>query len=126
MIRTIFTSPAKAVLVTDAMAAAAAPEGSYKLGHLDVYVRNGQARLASNGSIAGSTLTLDAALRYAVQTAGVPLGEAIKALTQHPAAMLGLTEVGLLEAGKRADLLVLDPALAVQGVMRGGEWITHP
>jgi N-acetylglucosamine-6-phosphate deacetylase len=126
MIRTIFTSPAKAVLVTDAMAAAAAPEGSYKLGHLDVYVRNGQARLASNGSIAGSTLTLDAALRYAVRTAGVPLGEALKALTQHPAAMLGLTEVGVLESGKRADLLVLDPTLAVQAVMRGGEWIMHP
>jgi N-acetylglucosamine-6-phosphate deacetylase len=125
MIRTIFTSPAKAVLVTDAMAAAAAPEGSYKLGHLDVYVRNGQARLASNGSIAGSTLTLDAALRYAVETAGVPLGEALKALTQHPAAMLGLTEVGVLEAGKRADLLVLDHTLAVQAVMRGGEWIVH-
>jgi N-acetylglucosamine-6-phosphate deacetylase len=123
MIRTIFNSPAKAVLVTDAMAAASAPEGFYKLGQLDVFVQNGQARLTSNNSIAGSTLTLDAALRYAVQTAGVPLGEALKALTQHPAAMLGLTEVGLLQAGKRADMLVLDPDLTVLGVMRGGEWI---
>lgn len=125
VIRTIFNSPANAVLVTDAMAAAAAAEGFYKLGHLDVHVHDGQARLTSTGSIAGSTLTLDVALRYAVQTAGVPLKEALKALTQHPAAMLGLTEVGLLQAGKRADLLLLDPTLTVHGVMRGGEWIFH-
>lgn len=126
MIRTIFNSPAKAVLITDAMAAACAPEGLYKLGHLEVRVEDGQARLTSNGSIAGSTLTLDGALRYAVQTAGVPLHEAIEALTRHPAAMLGLTDVGLLQAGKRADLLVLDSALTVQGVMRGGKWVVQP
>ncbi|MGY2742931.1 N-acetylglucosamine-6-phosphate deacetylase [Pseudarthrobacter sp. O4] len=126
MIRTIFNSPASAVLVTDAMAAAAAPEGRYRLGHLDVDVHDGQARLTSNGSIAGSTLTLDAALRYAVQTAGVPLTEALKALTQHPANMLGLTDVGLLQPGKRADLLALDPDLTVVAVMRAGQWISHP
>ncbi|WP_427131515.1 N-acetylglucosamine-6-phosphate deacetylase [Pseudarthrobacter sp. S9] len=126
MIRTIFNSPANPVLVTDAMAAAAAPEGNYKLGDLDVYVHDGQARLTSNGSIAGSTLTLDAALRYAVQTAGVPLTEALQALTQHPAAMLGLTEVGLLEPGKRADVLALDPDLTVLAVMRAGRWVSHP
>lgn len=123
MIRTIFNNPAKAVLVTDAMAAASATEGLYKLGHLDVHVQDGQARLTSNGSIAGSTLTSDAALRYAVQAAGISLGEALKALTQYPAAMLGLTDVGLLQHGKRADLLALNPALTVLGVMRSGEWV---
>ncbi|RNL58102.1 N-acetylglucosamine-6-phosphate deacetylase [Arthrobacter oryzae] len=126
MIRRIFDSPARAVLVTDAMAAADAPEGRYRLGGLDVDVRDGQARLAGSGSIAGSTLTLDAALRYAVEAAGVPLGEALTALTEHPATMLGLSDVGALEPGKRADLVVLDEGLTVCAVMRAGQWTSPP
>lgn len=123
IIRSVFNSRARPVLVTDAMAAAAAPEGRYTLGKLEVDVRCGEARLTSNGSIAGSTLTLDAALRYAVETAGIPFPQAIKALTEHPAAMLGLTSVGSIETGKRADLVVIGPELQISGVMRAGRWI---
>lgn len=126
MIRGIFDGPARAVLVTDAMAAADAPEGRYRLGGLDVDVRDGQARLAGSGSIAGSTLTLDAALRYAVEAAGVPLEEALTALTEHPAAMLRLDDVGTLEPGKRADLILLDEGLTVRAVMRAGRWTSPP
>lgn len=126
VIRAVFNSPCKTVLVTDAMAAAAAPDGRYMLGQVEVDVFDGQARAVSNGSIAGSTLTLDAALRFTVQEAGVPLVQAIKALTVHPATMLNLSEVGRIEISKRADLVALNEDLDVTAVMRAGRWITAP
>lgn len=126
ILRLAFNSPAKTVLVTDAMAAACTPNGRYRLGKLDVNVHDGQARLAQDGSIAGSTLTLHAALRYAVHTAGIPLSHAVRALTEHPAAMLGLSDIGTLTPSKRADLVALGPALDIQAVMQAGTWTTSP
>lgn len=123
MVRLVFASPARTVLVTDAMAAAAAPDGAYRLGGLDVVVRAGEARLAADGSIAGSTLTLDAAVRYAVNVAGIPLVDAVRAATETPADMLGLAEVGCIEASRRADLVALDADLDVEAVMRAGAWV---
>ena len=77
-------------------------EGTYQLGGLEVRVSGGEARLASNGAIAGSVLTLDAAVRHAVTQAGIPLADAVRAATQNPADMLGLPDVGRLEpAGGR-------------------------
>ena len=73
--------PGRFLLVTDAMAAAGARDGDYRLGSLKVRVRDGQARLASSGAIAGSTLTLDAAVRYAVHVAGLPLANTVRAAT---------------------------------------------
>lgn len=125
-IRAVFNSPCKTVLVTDAMAAACASEGRYYLGGVAVDVQDGQARAVDSGSIAGSTLTLDAALRYAVKRAGIPLPLAVRSLTENPAAMLNLSHVGRIEAGKRADLVALDPNLMVRAVMREGQWITSP
>lgn len=110
------------VLVSDAMAAALADDGSYRLGRLDVDVVDGVARLRDGGSIAGSTLTLDRAVRTAV-AAGVPLGRAVHAATAAPAAALGLQDRGRLEPGLRADLVVLDADLRVQHVMRAGRWV---
>ena len=81
IVRFIIESPSRPVLVTDAMTAAGADEGDYKLGALDVRVSSGQARLA-DGTIAGSVLTLSAAVRYAVHTAGVPTEVAVRAATQ--------------------------------------------
>ncbi|MBT1003347.1 N-acetylglucosamine-6-phosphate deacetylase [Paenarthrobacter sp. DKR-5] len=123
IVRLVFASPARTVLVTDAMAAAAAPDGAYRLGGLDVVVRAGEARLAAGGSIAGSTLTLDAAVRYAVNVAGIPLVDAVRAATETPAQMLGLAEVGSIEASRRADLVALDADLNVEAVMRAGAWV---
>lgn len=77
------------VLVTDAMAAAAAGDGRYRLGALDVEVVGGVARLAGGGSIAGSTLTLDRAVRTAVGS-GIPPARALTAATLAPAAALHL------------------------------------
>jgi N-acetylglucosamine-6-phosphate deacetylase len=114
--------PGRVVLVTDAMAAAAAADGDYRLGRLTVEVRDGVARLADSGAIAGSTLTMAAAVRYAVQVAGLPLEDVVRAATAAPAALLGLEGVGALAPGHRADLVVLDDDLAVQRVLHGGQW----
>jgi N-acetylglucosamine-6-phosphate deacetylase len=123
LVRFIAASPARAVFVTDAMAAACAQEGRYQLGGLDVRVSDGEARLVSDGTIAGSILTLDAAVRHAVYDAGIPLADAVRAASQNPADMLGLPDVGRIEAGRKADLVVLTAELEVAAVMKEGEWL---
>lgn len=114
--------PGRSVLVTDAMAAAAGADGDYRLGTMEVEVRDGVARLAGKGTIAGSTLTMDAAVRHAVHEAGLDLPDAVHAASTAPATALGLDDVGALEAGRRADLVVLDADLRVARVMRAGRW----
>jgi len=126
----ISAGPSRTILVTDAMAAAGAPDGDYRLGSLDVRVTAGVARLAHSGpgtgAIAGSTLTMDAAFRHAVITAGMPLRDAAIAAARTPAALLGRADVGTLRAGLRADLVVLGSSLEVVGVMRAGAWTSSP
>lgn len=129
MLRLIFAQhPDRAVLISDAMAAAAAEDGDYTLGSLNVRVSGGEARILESdgtvGAIAGSTLTVGAAVRYAVQQAGVPAEQALAAATANPAAMLGLERVGSLSVGDRADLVVLDEELGVERVMQAGVWVT--
>lgn len=105
-------------LVSDAMAAAAGDDGDYLLGELSVQVRDGIARTAGTGSIAGSTLTLDRAVEVAV-TAGLTLADAVRAATRTPADTLGLPG-GRLAPGAPADLVLLDAAVHVQQVWRAG------
>ena len=110
--------------VTDAMAAAGMPDGAYRLGHLDVEVVDRVARLAGGGAIAGSTATADALFRNIVRHAAVPRAEALRravAMTATtPARALGLTDVGELAVGRRADLVGLAADLAVEAVYRAG------
>lgn len=109
------------VLITDAIAAAGAGDGRYTLGGLDVEVRNGVARLVEGGSLAGSTLTMDRAVRQAV-ACGLPLTVASAAATHNPARLLGLAaDRGSIEPGKRADLVVLDAELEARAVLVAGE-----
>jgi N-acetylglucosamine-6-phosphate deacetylase len=115
--------PDRAALITDAMDAAGMADGTYDLGGQAVVVRDRVARLARDSSIAGSTLTMDAAFRRAV-AAGITLPDAAAMAATTPARALGLDDqVGALEAGLRADLVVLSPELEVKRVMRGGTWI---
>lgn len=127
VLRTVFAAkPGRCILVTDAMAAAGAPDGDYRLGPMSIEVRDGVARLADGsggGAIAGSTLTMDAAVRFAVRTARLPLLDVVHAASTTPAAAWGLTDVGAIEAGRRADLVVLDDRLEVVRVMREGAWL---
>lgn len=115
------TEPHRVVFVTDAMAAAAAVDGDYQLGELAVHVRDGVARIAGTDTIAGSTLTLDQAVRNAV-AAGLSLAQAVRAATANPADYLSLTTVGRLTPQRRADLVVLDSELMVTRVMHRGSW----
>jgi N-acetylglucosamine-6-phosphate deacetylase len=115
--------PDRAALVTDAMDATGMPDGTYDLGGQEVVVADRVARLTRNGSIAGSTLTMDEALRNAV-AAGLPLTDAAAMAATTPARVLGLDDqVGALEAGLRADLLVLSPDLKIKRIMRAGVWL---
>lgn len=115
------TERGRAVLVTDAMAAAAAGDGDYQLGEAPVQVRGGVAKVAGTDTIAGSTLTLDRAVRNAV-AAGVPLVAAVRAATATPADYLQLAGVGRIEAGGYADVVVLSDELFVQRVLYRGVW----
>jgi N-acetylglucosamine-6-phosphate deacetylase len=117
------TAPNRVVFVTDAIAGAASTDGDYLLGGLPVEVRNGVALIAGTRTLAGSTLTLDRAVRNAV-AAGIPLAQAVRAATQIPADYLSLPDVGRLAPGKRADLAVLDDALKVTRVLQRGVWLT--
>jgi N-acetylglucosamine-6-phosphate deacetylase len=127
VLRTVFAAkPGRCILVTDAMAAAGAPDGDYRLGPMAIEVRDGVARLADgsgDGAIAGSTLTMDAAVRFAVRSAGLSLLDVVRAASTTPAAAWGLDDVGSIEAGRRADLVVLDDRLEVVRVMRAGAWL---
>jgi N-acetylglucosamine-6-phosphate deacetylase len=115
--------PDRTALVTDAIVAAGVSDGHYSLGGLEVDVTEGVARLTGNGSIAGSTLTMDGALRRAVHS-GLSIVDVCRMASTTPAAAIGLgTEVGALRAGLRADLVELSGDLKVVRVMRGGQWL---
>ena len=115
-------SARRVALVTDAMAAAGAGDGDYLLGQLTVRVRDGVAR-QPDGSIAGSTLTMDRAFRCAVD-AGASVEEAVTMASTTPARALGLAdEIGSITAGRQADLVVLDQALRAAAVMAKGSWL---
>ncbi|MGK5679533.1 N-acetylglucosamine-6-phosphate deacetylase [Actinoplanes sp. URMC 104] len=115
--------PDRAALITDAIDATGMADGTYDLGGQQVVVADRVARLARDGSIAGSTLTMDEALRNTV-AAGIALPDAVAMASTTPARVLGLAdELGALEAGLRADLVVLSPDLRVKRVMRSGRWV---
>jgi len=115
----VFAAKAEVALVSDAVAA-----GAGAVGPVAIREDGGVARLA-DGTLAGSLLTLDAAVRNVVRL-GVPLGRALAAASAVPAAAIGLHDRGRLEAGRRADLVALDPeALTVQAVWVGGAEVSR-
>ena len=104
----------RAVLVTDAVA-----WRSGRVGGIGVQLRDGAPRLP-DGTLAGSALTMDAAIRTCV-AAGVELADAVVAASTNPAALIGLHDRGAIEVGRRADLVALDPALTIEQVWLAGE-----
>ncbi|GAB6853492.1 N-acetylglucosamine-6-phosphate deacetylase [Asaia astilbis] len=106
------------LFVTDAMRGAGQADGPSTLGGQDVLIEGGVVRLP-NGSLAGSVLTLDQALRNAV-THGKSLIEASRLVSSNPAKYLGLADRGSLALQKMADVVVLDHALQIREVWVGG------
>jgi len=104
--------PTGIALVSDMMAAAGMPPGTYSLNDIPVSVDETSARLA-DGRLAGSILTMDAAVRNMVSWAGVSVPDALTMATTTPATLLGLPNLGRLAAGNAADLTTLSPDLHV-------------
>jgi len=112
-------TPERVILVSDGISATGMPDGKYQLGMFEVKVSGGVARNAE-GKLAGSTLTLDRALRNMVAL-GVPLASALQMVTANPARQIGRgARKGVLAPGADADLVFLDEKLEVSGVMTRG------
>jgi N-acetylglucosamine-6-phosphate deacetylase len=122
--RLTFAAPAPVALITDAIAAAGRPDGSYPLGNRTVTVTHGEARLV-DGTLAGSVLTMDAAVRNVVDI-GIDLADAIAAATAVPAAAVGRHDLGSLRPGAQADVIVLDDELHVTRTLVGGDTTFPP
>jgi N-acetylglucosamine-6-phosphate deacetylase len=116
------SAPEALIFITDAISAAGIGDGEYTLGDQTVRVSDGKAWTAED-RLAGSTLTMDEAVRRAVLEVGLTLEHAVAAASATPARLLGLQdECGAIRAGLAADLVVLDADLRLQRVMVGGCW----
>lgn len=123
MVRIAYDQLTRPVLVTDAIDAAGVGDGRFELGGQEVEVQDGEARLARTGSLAGSTLTMDEAVRRAVTVSGLTIEQASLAASANPALVLGMQrELGSIAPALRADLVVLDDSLRVLKVMVAGAW----
>lgn len=110
----------RTILITDAMRATAQPDGEYDLGGQMVTVKDGQCRLP-DGTLAGSTLTMERGLRNFVAATGLSLAEAWPISSRTPAQALGFDQaLGAIAPGYQADLVLLDPQLQVVATIVAG------
>lgn len=121
-VRTVWRAlgPERTTLVTDAVAARDGSRMPAVLGSVELAPGDGPPRTAG-GVLAGSVLTLDAALRNLVQWTGCSVPDAVATVTSTPAAVLGCRDRGVLRVGARADVVVLDAGLEVRAVVVGGQ-----
>lgn len=104
----------RVVAITDSIMAAGLPDGDYKLGVNDVVVVDGDAKLKSDGTRAGSTLTTGKGLLNLLEFTGKPLEDILPLLTENPAKLMGVYDrIGSIEEGKEADIVVLDQTCQV-------------
>lgn len=108
-----------AVLITDATSATGMPDGKYQLGALEVEVKNGMVQ--RDGKLAGSVLTMDRAVRNAMNFAGWELPQAVRIATANPARVAGARNKGLLQPGADADFVVLSASGDVRGTVINGK-----
>ena len=109
----------RAVLITDAISATGMPDGHYQLGPIQVDVKDG--KCTANGSLAGSVLTMDRAVRNVTKFSHWSLREAVRSATLNPARAAHLAgERGILAAGMAADFVVLSPSGEVRKTVIGG------
>lgn len=109
------------ILISDAMMATGLEDGKYVLGGQDVYVKEGAARLI-DGTLAGSTLTLNKAVYNMVNMVNVPLEDAVRMASLNPAKAIGINgKKGSIEIGKDADLIIFDADLNISKAMIKGK-----
>ncbi|NQT67736.1 MAG: N-acetylglucosamine-6-phosphate deacetylase [Actinobacteria bacterium] len=107
----------KIILITDAMRATSLGEGITELGGQKVVIKNSQARL-EDGTLAGSIITMDKAIRIMVREVSVPLKNAIQMATLNPAKSIGIqNNKGSLEPGKDADIVIMGGNLEIETVI---------
>ena len=125
LLRLVARSAGRSIaFITDAISATGVGDGTYTLGEQGVVVQGGAARLEGSSRLAGSTLTMDEAVRRAVLNLGLGIDLAAAAAATNPAQVIGLGDrTGALAAGLDADLVVLDDDLAITRVMRRGNWL---
>ncbi len=116
------TKPAdRMMLISDALSMAGMGDGRLTISGLEIEVRDGRCTLADgSGTLAGSVIALDSAVRNLVRSGAASLPVAIAAASRNPLAMLGVTDRGRLAVGQLADIVELDDDLAVQSVFRAG------
>jgi N-acetylglucosamine-6-phosphate deacetylase len=113
----------RTILITDAIRAAGLADGDYDLGGHIVHVADGIAR-TSSGSLAGSTLTLDKAVRNVIQFAGVSLNQALAMASRVPAEAMGWSgRKGVLVPGADADVILFDSSLNIRGCIVAGNLV---
>lgn len=113
--------PRRVVAITDSIMAAGLPDGDYHLGVNQVVVKDGDAKLASDGTRAGSTLSQDRALRNLIAFTERPLRELLPLLSENPAKLLGIYDrKGSIAEGKDADLVILGEKCRVEQVFVRG------
>lgn len=111
----------KVVLVTDAIRAAGMPDGEYTLGKQRITVKGGVSMLES-GDFAGSTLTMDRAVRNVTRLIGIPLQTAVRMATTNPAVVIDVDKnKGSLEPGKDADIVIIDDKINVYTTIVRGD-----
>ncbi len=121
MVRLYFKAKNKdrIVLITDGMSATGMPDGIYTLGGMEVVVHNGRA--TSEGTLAGSVLTLDRGVRNFIQFTGASLDTAVAAASHNPSQLMGIAERwGAIEVGREANITVLSPSAdVIETFLRG-------
>ncbi len=116
--------PEGLALVTDAMEAAGMAEGEYELSGRRVRLENGSVRLP-DGTLAGSALTMDQAVRNGMKFMGIPLKDAVRMTSETPAGILDLSEKGRVAPGADADLVILSTEGVVEETIVAGETAYH-
>ena len=111
------------MLITDSMSATSLKDENYKLGKLDVVVKDSVARLSSNGAIAGSTLRYFVGLKNIHETTGLKLKDIIRTTSLNQAQSLGLQNLGKIERGYIADIVLLDKKFVPQNVFVSGKMV---
>lgn len=111
----------KLVLVTDSVSATGLPDGEYELGGQEIIVEEGVSRVKETGRLAGSTLTLEKAVKNIVEKTDLELEKAVKMATLNPASVLELDDRGMVSEGYLGDLAILDKNLEIVATIVRGE-----